>query len=144
MTAAVTAFGLGVDAIRAQQLLDAPRIAAIPGIQLQITAIQAQLLLNHAQLAAVLAALGGGSTQQRISIAMASNKHSDDLRDYVVVPTPAGITPPNWPNGFNRVMLRTMQLAALDLLLLDYGLPQVGLISVRRKVLAHHIGTGGF
>ncbi len=137
----ITSLENAVAAIQAQQALD--------GVTLN--AIQAQQALDGAtfaaiqvQLANIAALLGGGSTHQRISIAMASNRHDSDNRHFVVVPTVAGGVPPNWPIGFSPAILRSMLVPTLDALHVDYGLPLVGNREDKRRAIALHIGAVGF
>ena len=145
--------GAALAAIQAQQVVDGTALAAI---QVQhgaaLAAMQAQQVQDGAALAAIqvqltniAAALGAaGTTPQRIAIAKSCNKHEDDSRVFVVVPTNAGATPPNWPVGFDIPMLRAMNTAAVNALLGDYGLHVVGCLSIKRRGLARHIGAAGF
>lgn len=62
---------------------------------------------------------------------------------YAVVPRYDGTSPPHWPAGFSREELVEGDIAVVDALLIDYGLPldAPAELFVRRNALARHIGT---
>jgi hypothetical protein len=112
----------------------AAQIAALP------TLAQIQELLAPLNAPAVAAA--AAATVQAIAAARLQNAHDRRGVAYVVVPRADGTPPPNWPlAGFDRTALTRGNIAIVNALLNDYGLPFPVATRDRRDTLAHHIGT---
>ncbi len=81
---------------------------------------------------------------QSIGAARMQNAHDRSGVAYAVVLRADGTLPPHWPvGGFQRDSLVFGNIATVDALLNDYGLPHGGPASRldRRNALALHVGT---
>ena len=123
----------------------------IASLQQQVSALQLQVAQQPtlAQVQALLAAhsapaiaAAAAATVQAITLARVQNNHDRDGEPYAVVPRADGTAPLSWPAGFDREGLRG-PIAAVDALLLEYGLPRdaAAPLYVRRNALALHLGT---
>jgi hypothetical protein len=115
--------------------------AAFAGLTAAVNANTAALAaLNVPALAAAASALVADTARAR-----ANNKH--DSRGIPLVPVPHGgaAVPAFWPaGGFDRADLFEHAIAAVDALLVGYGLPAgaaAGTRAARRNALAAHLGT---
>ena len=147
LLAALQAVGLATQADLAPLATQAQVGALQAQMQAQHAAMQAQMQAQFAALQAQLAQLGvpamaaaASATVQAIASARARNAHDRRGEAYVVVPRADGTPPPNWPANFNRAALRG-NIAVIDALLVDYGLPHPAGVLDRRDLLAQHIGT---
>ena len=138
--------------------LDASLAAALAPIQNQLNAMQNQMQNQHIavqnqmqnlqnQLAAINPGNIAAAAAQSIHVietARRLNQHGLRGVPYALVPLADGTPPPNWPVGFDRAALVEGGIAAVDLLLGDYGIPAgagVGAPIVRRIALAQALGT---
>ena len=132
--AQVNVLAAQVNALAAQVNALAVQIAALP----TLAQIQALLAPHNAPAVAAAAA----ATVQAIVAARLQNAHDHRGVAYVMVPRTDGTPPPNWPlAGFDRDALTRGNIAIVNALLNDYGLPLPAATRDRRDTLAHHIGT---
>ena len=120
-------------------------------MQNQLNAMQNQMQNQHIAVQNQLAAINPGNiaaiAAQSIHVietARRLNQHGLRGVPYALVPLADGTPPPNWPVGFDRAALVEGGIAAVDLLLGDYGIPAgagVGAPIVRRIALAQALGT---
>ena len=152
-------FGLATEAqanaIAAQVAALTAQVAALPtlaqhnALAAQVAALPTLAQINASIAAAIAAALvphnapaiaaTASVTVQAITSARVRNAHDRDDA-YTIVPLADGTAPPHWPGGFNRVALLG-NVAIIDALLLDYGLPVGVPVLNRRNALAVYIGT---
>jgi hypothetical protein len=119
-------------------------IAMQANMNAQLVAMQGQLVAMQAQLALIgipAIAAAASASVQAIANARVVNNHYRSGVAYAVVPRADGTPPPNWPIGFDRAMLRSGPIGAVNLLLTDYGLVPPAPALDRRNLLALHIGT---
>jgi hypothetical protein len=116
-------------------------------MQNQHIAVQNQMQNLQNQLAAINPGNIAAAAAQSIHVietARRLNQHGLRGVPYALVPLADGTPPPNWPVGFDRAALVEGGIAAVDLLLGDYGIPAgagVGAPIVRRIALAQALGT---
>ena len=118
--------------------------AQLVAMQGQLVAMQGQFAAMQAQLALIgipAIAAAASASVQAIANARVVNNHCRSGVAYAVVPLADGTPPPNWPIGFDRAMLRAGPIAAVTLLLTDYGLVPPAVALDRRNLLALHIGS---
>ena len=130
-----------------QTQMQAQLVAMQAQMQAQLVAMQAQLI---AQIQALLAphnapAIAAAATATVQSIVASRMQNAHDRRGvvYAVVQCTDGTLPPHWPVEFDRNALVGGNIAHIDALLGDYGLPRGNPIPSleRRNALALHIGT---
>ena len=118
-------------------------VAPLPGAIATLTANVAAL--TGAVAALNIPALAAGAAAHAHTCATARSKNAHDQRgvDLAAVPL-AGPGALAWPPGFDRAALFEGPVAAVDALLLAYGLPAgaaAGGAFARRNALALHLGT---
>jgi hypothetical protein len=127
---------------------NAQLVALQANMNAQLVAMQANMNGQFAAMQAQLAVIGipaiSGAVSaivQAVIAARAENNHDRSGVVYAIVPRRDGIPPPNWPAGFDRFALVRGPIAAVDALLVDYGLPLAAAVFDRRDALALYIGT---
>jgi len=131
----------------------APIAVQLAAMQAQLAAMQAGQAQMQVQLAAIQAflaphnapviAAAASATVLSITASRMRNAHDRSDEVYSVVLRPDGTPPPNWPNGFDRSMLISGPILAIDMLLNDFGLANgpPATLTQRRNALAVYIGT---
>jgi hypothetical protein len=151
--AALAAFVAMLQAAGIASQFDIANAVAPLATQAQVNALPTLAQIQAAIAAAIAAALAphnapaiaaaAAASAQAIINARAANSHSRSGVAYAVVPRADGTPPPNWPAGFHRAALRSGPIAAITLLLNDYGVLVPAAAFDCRNALALHIGTAG-